>query len=307
VSREKHNFLCDFSDDFICNTSIGDLMKIESTVMKARELERSKDAYDNLALNKVALASTFTSVLAGSVNRLSPLHAGRFLGGAACSSAKLWLAAKSHLGSTFYPPVGNYDMGAVGLAGYVSAKGWAEIANPASTKLSIRMFNINSCGTRAASKKMAEPDEDFLDVSEFKLALRVLRTAVSFVMPWNYSILALEGFFFQSNFCCQDLAKVGRRAWVLSRFTDYVIAQNGYSWRDGEPFLSAGDLKAVWASFFGAQPVAVMGQKNKGQGAKKPQQTKAALGICFAYNQGNCLKPAGSCVTAKGTTTQTGT
>jgi hypothetical protein len=170
---------------------------------------------------------------------------------------------------------------------------------------SIRMFNINSCGSRAASKKTAEPEEDFLDVSEFKLALRVLRTAMAFVMPWNHSILALEGFFFQSNFCSQDLANEERRAWVLSRFTDYVIAQNGDRWRDGEPFLSAGDLKAVWASFFGAQPVAVMGQKSKGQGAKKPQQAKAAdprlgLGICFAYNQGNCLKPAGSCVTAKG-------
>ena len=37
--REKHSFLCDFSDNFIRNTSIGDLMKIQSTALKARELE----------------------------------------------------------------------------------------------------------------------------------------------------------------------------------------------------------------------------------------------------------------------------
>jgi hypothetical protein len=43
------------------------------------------------------------------------------------------------------PPIGNYDMGALGLAGYVSARGWAEIHNPASTKLSIKLFNINNC------------------------------------------------------------------------------------------------------------------------------------------------------------------
>jgi hypothetical protein len=135
VLRSKHVFLCDFSDEFICNTSIGDLMKIELTSMKARELERTKDADDKLALNKIALATTFTSVPAGSDNRWSCLHPGRFLGGAACSTAKLWLAAKDQMGSSFAPPVGNYDMGSVGLAGYVSSKGWAELANPASTSV----------------------------------------------------------------------------------------------------------------------------------------------------------------------------
>jgi hypothetical protein len=305
VLRGKHVFLCDFSDEFIRNTSIGDLMKIESTAMKARELERTKDADDKLALNKIALASTFTSVPAGSDNRWSCLHPGRFLGGAACSTAKLWLAAKDQMGSSFAPPVGNYDMGSVGLAGYVSSKGWAELANPASTKLSIKMFNINSCGSRSSTKKSGDLEDDFLDVSEFKLALRVLRTAMAFSMPWNFSILALEGFFYQTNFCSQDLANVEKRAWVLSRFTDYIIAQNGDRWRDGEPFLAAGDLKAVWASFFGAQPQALMGQKGekkKGQKGQpgKSSDPKLALGICFAYNLGNCLKPAGSCTTAKG-------
>jgi hypothetical protein len=269
VLREKHVFLCDFSDKFIKNTSIGDLMKIESTALKAREVERMKDADDKLAVNKVALASTFTTVPAGTDNQWSSLHCGRFLGGAACSATKLWLAAKNHLSSTFYPPVGNYNMGAVGLAGYISAKGWAEIANPASTKLTVKMFNINSCGSRSSTKKTGDPDEDFLDISEFKLALRVMRTAMSFVMPWNYSILALEGFFFQTNFCSQDLANVEKRAWTLSRFTDYVIAQNSDRWRDGEPFLTAGDLKAIWASFFGAQPQATLGQKGKNQNNKK--------------------------------------
>jgi hypothetical protein len=304
VLREKHVFLRDFSDSFIRNTTIGDLMKIESTAMKSRELERTKDADDKLAMNKLALANTFTTVPAGTDNRWNTLHPGRFLGGAACSAAKLWLAAKDNLGSSFSPPVGNYDMGSVGLAGYVSSKGWAELANPASTKLSIKMFSINSCGARASTKKATDVEDDFLDVSEFKLALRVLRTAMSFVMPWNYSILALEGFFFQTNFCSLDLANVEKRAWVLSRFTDYVIQQNGDRWRDGEPFLTAGDLKAVWAAFFGAQPQAALGQKGNNKQQKKPNQKAAdprmSLGICFAYNQGNCLKAAGTCTTAKG-------
>jgi hypothetical protein len=48
VLKAKHAFLADFSDTFIRNTPIGDLMKIESTALKAREIERSKDSEDKL-------------------------------------------------------------------------------------------------------------------------------------------------------------------------------------------------------------------------------------------------------------------
>jgi hypothetical protein len=60
--KKKHAFLEDFSESFIRNTPIGDLMRIESTALKIREVERAKDADDKLAANKAALASTFTQV-----------------------------------------------------------------------------------------------------------------------------------------------------------------------------------------------------------------------------------------------------
>jgi hypothetical protein len=304
VLREKHLFLSDFSDNFIRSTPIGDLMRIESTALKARELDRAKDADDRLAVNKIALASTMTSVPAGSDNRWNVLHQGRFLGGACCSAGKLWLAAKEYLGSAHAPPVGNYDMGSVGLAGYISARGWSELHNPASTKLSIKMFNINNCGSRGSSKKGNDSDDEAMDLNEFKLALRVLRTAMHFVMPWNLSILALEGFFFQSNFCNSDLVNVEKRAWLLTKFTDYVLSVNGDRWRDSEPFLSTGELKSVWASFFGAQPQSSLASKSKQKQGKQNNQKQAdprlSLGVCFAWNKGECLKPAGTCTTAKG-------
>jgi hypothetical protein len=201
--------------------------------------------------------------------------------------------------------VGNYDLGSVGLAGYVSAKGWTELANPASTKLSIKMFSINSSSNRSSSKKSSEAEDEFLDISEFKLALRVMRTAMAFIMPWNYSIMALEGFFFQNNFCQNDLANVEKKANVLGRFSDYVLQQNSDRWRDSEPFLNTGDLKGVWSAFFGAQPQASASQKSKKQTGQKSNNQKQAdpkmaLGICFAWNQGQCLKPAGTCATSKG-------
>ena len=60
--RKWHSFLEEFSDVFIKGTPIGDLMKIETTSLKMKELERAKDASDKLAANKAALASTFTTV-----------------------------------------------------------------------------------------------------------------------------------------------------------------------------------------------------------------------------------------------------
>jgi hypothetical protein len=145
VLKRKHTFLADFSDAFIRSTPIGDLMRIESTAMKAREIEKSKDADDLLAANKANLAHSFVEVSEGRDNRWNTLHDARFLGGAGCSAVKLWLSAKAAWGTSHPPPIGNYDMGAVGLAGYISSRGWLEIHNPASTKLSIKLFNINNC------------------------------------------------------------------------------------------------------------------------------------------------------------------
>jgi hypothetical protein len=123
VLKAKHAFLSEFSDNFIRNTPIGDLMKIESTAMKAKEIEKAKDSDDKLLQNKAALATTFVDVSGGRDNRWTQLHPARFLGGPSCSAAKLWLAARESWGTSHPPPLGNYDMGAVGLAGYVSSAG----------------------------------------------------------------------------------------------------------------------------------------------------------------------------------------
>ena len=310
--RKRHKFLEDFSDTFIRNTPVGDLMKIETTAIKLKDWEKNKDADDRLSINKSALSSTFSDVSAGRDNRLSVLHPARFLGGAGCSATKLWLAARESLGTTGHPPIGSYDLGAVGLAGYVSAKGWTECHNLQNPKILVKYFNINNCSARASSKRTSEDPEDIMEVAELKLALRVMRTAFSFAQPWNFSVLALEGFFLQNNFCASDLEKIEKKTWFLSRFCDYAMAQNADRWRDAEPFLTTGDLKTLWASFFGAQPKSVLSSSDKGrqkdkersknskQAISPAQEARIALGICFAYNMGVCTKKKGDCQTKTG-------
>ena len=310
VATLKENFpiLAGFSDEFIKTTPRGDLVKMQATVCKMKEHERSKDADDRLAVNKSALSSKFSKVLEGKDNRWTTLHSARFLGGAGCSATKLWLVARGCSPATGYPPIGNYDMGAVGMGGHVSARGWAELHNPQSTRLSVKLFSINNCGSRTGTKADSPGHhfaEDILDIGEFKLALRAMRIAFHFAMPWNFSIEALEGFFFQNSYCQTDLANVEKKAQLLTQFTDYVLGQNCERWRDSEPFLTTGELKATWSSFFMSRPQSAIG--NKGRKDSRTQSNASAakdkrtpLGICFAYNMGTCTKAAGTCTTYKG-------
>ena len=297
--KEGFPFLAEFSDDFIRHTPRGDLMKIQSTAYKMKEVENGRDADDKLAHNKSSLPAKFILVPEAKDNRWNQLHDGRFLGGAACSAGKLWLAARS-VKETGHPAIGSYDMGAVGLAGHVSSRGWLELHNPQSSRISIKQFNINNCAMRAASKSASVQGsfaDEILDIGEFQLALRAMRVAFHFAMPWNFSIVALEGFFYMTNFCKADLANVEKKAQILTQFTDYILVQNCERWRDAEPFLSTGDIKTAWGAFFHSRPQAAVADKSK---VKQKSEKPVRLNVCWAYNGGACPKAAGACTTLKG-------
>jgi hypothetical protein len=245
------------------------LLKIETTSIKIQEMERVREMEDRLASNKMALSSTSTQVKAGPDNRWTVLHPARFLPGMACTAAKLWF--------------------------------------PSSSKLSVKMFSINNCTAKIGRSSMAENSDntgdDLMDLGNFKLALRTLRTTASFVKPWNYSFLAIEGFMMQSQYCRADLAGLEKKATLLTQFVEYCIGQNADRWRDGEPFLNTGELKSTWAAFFGARPLSALRGKAKAdkKGPAKGLPTRKWLDICFPWNAGNSLKAPGDCKSTKGT------
>jgi hypothetical protein len=211
--RAKFPFLRDFSDNFIRSTKPDSILKMETTTMKMKESERTRDADERLAANRADLGVSVKNVKEGKDDCWKILHEGRFLAGAGCSASKLWLHARAHLGIQGAPPIGNYDMNAVGLGGFVSSRGWVELANPSSTKLSVRMFSLNNCSAKTSNRKQDEDEDssaDFTEVGEFQLALRTLRTAASFVSPWNMSFTALENFLINEKFCRADLQGVDK-------------------------------------------------------------------------------------------------
>ena len=312
--RKKFKFLEDFSDQFIRSTPYEALLKTETTALKLSEYERNKAASNRLSSNRDNLPVTMYKIPGGTDNRWDRIHEARFLPGVGCTAAKMWLRAREVMGSAGHVPISTYDMGSVGLGGYVSKKGWVELHNVGSDSLSLRYFNINSCGNRAGGIDGGEGEfKEISELGEFKLALRVVREVLSFVFPWNKSVAAIEGFMLQTDFCRADLSGVDKPASILTQFVDYCLGENADRWRAHEPFLNTGDLKGAWDSFFGAKPVSSM-KRVKGSGVAEQKQKGAApqkkgfMGlppnffddICNNYNLGRCMKPPGTCSTSRG-------
>jgi hypothetical protein len=303
--RARFPILAELSTGFIRGLSATELLSLERASFKQRESEKLKDAEEKLAANRVNLGLSCTEVRAGQDDRWARLHDARFLAGAGCSATKLWITAREVLGLNGHPPISTYDMQAVGLAGFVTARGWCEIANPSSPKLSVRMFNINNCAARASSSKSRQDDEDLIDfaeVGEFIVALRAMRSAMAFVMPWNMSVAALEGFLINTRFCKDELGSLEKQASILTSFTDYVLSENANRWRNIEPFITHGELRAVWNSFFSARPQSILAKRSQAAKAWKTRPFKKQfLDVCFAWNRGQCSKAAGSCFSKMGT------
>ena len=337
--KKKFPFLSQYSDDFIKSAGPLMLIKAETAARKLQELDRGRKAEDKLMANRQSLASTSYDVEAGTDNRLDKLHTARFLPGAACSQTKLWCKAREYMGTAGHTPLSSYDMASIGLGGCVSAKGWVEIHDPASSSISIKMFSLGN--TEKKSKSHDAEFQEMEDLREFKNALRTLRAAMACVHPWTRSVDALESFLYQSNFCSAELASMDKQVALLTKFVDYVLSENACRWRDMEPFLTTRDLRGTWADFF-SQRSATMLKKPQHAASSKPQSSQRTFSsyhnnsqqqplppstsqsssshpasglassrynaaphlflddVCYLWNIGRCSKPASACTTKRG-------
>jgi len=93
------------------------------------------------------------TVAVGLDDRKTILHSARFIGGAACSAQELWLKARELLGNEGVQALGGYDLDAVGCGGSVTAKGWLELHNPASTALALKQFHMANVSSSSMGSK----------------------------------------------------------------------------------------------------------------------------------------------------------
>jgi len=322
--KKRHAFLNEYTDDELKMYSMETLLKLEATSIKLKNLEKARSVEEKLAANRDAMLEVETKVKEGSDNRMSKLHDARFLPGMTCSTAKMWEGGRKVIGQNGHAAVATYDMKSVGLAGYVTPQGWVALHNPGNSTISLKMFTITNCG-RKVQGKGGEGDDlaEVAEIGEFKVALRVMRSAQGFVNPWNKSIEVLEGFMFQNNFCSKDLEGVEKQGLILSQFVDYVLRENSNRWNSQESFLSLEELKGAWDSFYGARPQSMFSSKFKrqqgaggggaaGQGHQgQPIQQRGSgmtkihpslfyEDICVMWNVGRCTKAPGNCFTKGG-------
>lgn len=327
--KKKFSFLSEYSDEFIKATGVEVLIKTETSARKLLEMDRSRKAEDKLLTNRES--SQTINVEGGEDNRQDKLHPARFLPGPTCTQGKVWLQAREVLGGPGHPPVSTYDMASFGLGGCTSARGWIEIHDLSSTSISVKMFAMGNFKEKEKNSQDSEFAE-LEDISELKSALRVLRGAMVCVHPWNRSVDALESFYMQTNYCSKDLAGVAKQVNILTKFTDYVLAENATRWRDQEQFLTTRDLRGTWADFF-SQKSTTFSKKPEFQGKNNfsrnnsysggrgggysggsyttsgGQQCNNSLGVpnllfkedvCVLWNLGKCIKAPGTCTTKRG-------
>ena len=312
VIRDKFPHLSDFSEEFLQSRTLEELLRIESTSLRSKDSERNRETEDKLAANKASMPTKFYDVPAGRDNRWSELHPARFLPGAACSAQKEFTSAREVIGLSSPPAVGCYDLSSVGMGGFVTNRGWLEIANMGSTKMKVSMFNLNNATRSTSNKSEGEDQDEMRDVSEYTLALRTMRVAAHFANPWNKAFVALENFMLNKEFCKEELKYDPQPGRTLCQFTDFVINENANHWRDGTCFLTTGELKSYWDSFIGARPIlkassaqqVQSGGQGKGPTAPKPQRKEKkkwpASDICHKWNVGNCNKAPGTCYNFNG-------
>jgi hypothetical protein len=318
--KKKFSFLAKYTDEFISKNGLDTIIKLESTALRLKEAEKGRATEEKLALNRDELAATTIRVMAGVDNRWDQIHPARFLPGAACSAAQLWLLARDSMGNSPQTPVSSYDMAAIGLRGCVSSKGWVNIANPGGSGIRLAQFSMTgSTSSKPSSSSSNSKDEDdqIEGLAEFKLALRALRGAMSFALPWNRSVDAILGFMEQANYCQVELGGNEKQARVLTRFTDYILEENANRWRGKQAFVSTGEMKEAWSSFYSTLPSQAASKKSQFQprnnnnqqqktgqkqwnGSIPLEKAQYYEDICVKWNQGRCFMNPGNCFTRAG-------
>jgi hypothetical protein len=84
-------------------------------------------------------------------------------------------------------------------------------------------------------------------LNELKLAMRALCKEAQFILPWNTSFNAIDGFLHSSNYANAKLNSSANRLQVLTDLINYMLGLNAATWVQKDNFLTSGEIKNIWA------------------------------------------------------------
>ena len=233
------------------------MFQLNSALAKERKTSNNLGVNTRLAHNTKKLARCPLSIQSGQDNRKELLHPARFLGGASCSLAEQWSAARAAIGEEGVTALGNYDFDSVGCGGSVTPKAWLEIHNPASQEMKLKFFHLPNVANSGLSSKKTEEEEggdslrEIADLESYKVALNTAREAMASALPWNRSVSAVMGLMVNTNYLAEDLGRNPKRAAVLTEFTEYryIFGRNALNWENHQSFLTTDELTHVWSNW----------------------------------------------------------
>jgi len=285
------------------------IFQLSNALAKSSKIADKMSVSSKLAQNAQHLLKNPVTVAAGTDNRRTVLHEGRFLGGACCSMADIWLKGREIVGPKGSTPVSSYDLDTIGCGGCVTARGWKEIHDPSSQELRLKHFYLpNVAGASVSSKKVTvgESGEEFCigeslkeigDLDGYRGALNSMREAMASALPWNRSVSAIVGFMCNSNYLQSDLGGNPRRATVLAEFTDYILGRNAQNWDNGQAFISTDEMAHIWTNWKGKRSTLFEkpeAKKDKFDRKARPGQDRKPSDkeVCRKFNVKTCAKQA---------------
>jgi len=128
--------------------------------------------------------------------------------------------------------------------------------------MALKLFTAGNVGHNTLSSKritFTDADNSFdvgdslkevASLEEFKTAFRAMRVARHFALPWDFSLVAVEGFLFNSNFGATELQHSANRTQTLTAFVNYILGLNAQRWTRKMAFLDTGEIENLWPSFY---------------------------------------------------------
>ena len=274
------------------------VFQLNAALTKERKTSGKLGVNTRLAHNAKKLARSPTTVERGPDNRKDQLHPARFLGGASCSLAEQWSAARAVIGEEGVLALGNYDLDSIGCGGSVTPKAWMEIHNPASQELKLKFFHLPNVVNSGLPSKKGEDGEggdsvrEIADLDSYKVALFTAREAMASALPWNRSVSAVMGLMVNTNYLAEDLAGNPKRAAVLTEFTDYIFGRNALQWENSQAFLTTDELTHVWSNWRTKRGISQKSQEQKKPKKEEGGSKKLLADVCKLYNSKACKQQA---------------
>ena len=194
-------------------------------------------------------------------------------------------------------PISHYDAATLGFNKWLDNEMWAQLHNPGSKMISIRMLNPLTLKStaRLTGKKDESNLKEFENFQDLRMAMVAVDNAVTMIMPWNHAAKTLANFLHTIEFGENLAGSKAAKLTFVADFVDEVFAANADAWDNKSAFMSVHEISAKWNSetvmkFANSTKRREKGDDRKDQNRKDSDKKYPPAFLCKKFNMGICDK-----------------